>query len=265
MPFFPAGMSTIGKIGAGVGLAGDIAGIAGGLFGGGKDKTAFYEGRRQYNENLKFAKQQYYHQVEDRVRDAKNAGVHPVYALGGSSAQFSPGIAVTGLQDKESVGQRLQKAGAGISRAAEAMATERERLGNRLLESQIEGQEIANAKAASDARIATQSAPPAKAEALPSQSISAAPDHEGVEAADTPFWKLKKLGMGEEILIPSQSSIEELGFPMDMIKSAELLWKTAGAADKRWLDKKLKKRGYSYDRKKGYWRNFGKLFKRRKK
>lgn len=89
----------------------------------------------------------------------EKAGIHPIYGMGGSSSQFSP--AVTAFDNnKKSVGSRLQEAGVGISRAAEALSMERERLQNRMLNTQIKGQEIENQKKASDLVVATTGAPP---------------------------------------------------------------------------------------------------------
>jgi hypothetical protein len=91
---------------------------------------------------------------------AEKAGIHPVYALGGSSSQFSQPV-VGGYGDgKPSAGERLSRAGAAISRAAEAYAEQRERLTNRLLSAQVKGQELDNAKKASDIVIANTDAPP---------------------------------------------------------------------------------------------------------
>lgn len=92
---------------------------------------------------------------------AKEAGIHPIYALGGGSGSFSAPIAVDG--SGPSMADRMAAAGSDIYRAATQMDTEADRLQKRLLLAQIEGQEIDNAYAAS--RVArdfqsTQLAPP---------------------------------------------------------------------------------------------------------
>lgn len=87
----------------------------------------------------------------------ENAGIHPIYGMGGSSAQFSPSMPITG---SDSVGERIASMGNSISRAAEALITSRERLQNRLLEAQVEGQEIENQKKASDLAVTTHAGTP---------------------------------------------------------------------------------------------------------
>ena len=80
-----AGASISGLLSAG----GSILSGVSGLFGGKGEKDGFYESRRQYDENLKFAKEQFYRGVQARVADAKAAGVHPLAALGISPASGS--------------------------------------------------------------------------------------------------------------------------------------------------------------------------------
>lgn len=127
-----------------------VSGIAGKIFGGGegniqRNNAAKELGRIQTNEALHAATQMPYHM---KVGWEK-AGIHPIYGMGGSSAQFSPSMSITSNQDN-GVGGAMQAMGQNISRAAEALATNREKLQNRLLETQVEGQEIENAKKASD-------------------------------------------------------------------------------------------------------------------
>lgn len=56
-----------------------------------------------------------------RVEDAKAAGLHPLYALGGPSATYSPPPITTGLGDS------LRQAGQDLGRALQAQGTTQER------------------------------------------------------------------------------------------------------------------------------------------
>ncbi len=87
----------------------------------------------------------------------ENAGIHPIYGMGGSSAQFSSSQPI-GAGD--SAGDTMREVGSGIQRAAEAYTDDRERLQNRLLETQIEGQEIENTAKAANIRLATTAGTP---------------------------------------------------------------------------------------------------------
>lgn len=85
----------------------------------------------------------------------KEAGIHPVYGMGGASSSFSPSFSVGGDSDGPSVGESVTQMGQGISRAAEALISTRERLQNRMIETQIEGQELENTKKAADLALVT--------------------------------------------------------------------------------------------------------------
>ena len=93
-----------------------------------------------------------------------------------------------------STGDVMEKIGSGLSRATEALMTEKQRLDNKLVKVQVDGQEISNAKNLSELAVSTQGAPPAMMETLPSESISPSPTNDGVEAAHTPMFKKFKFG-----------------------------------------------------------------------
>lgn len=68
------------------------------------------------------------HGIRWRVEDAKAAGVHPLFALGGSTATYSPSaLSLHGAVPDNSLGQGLAQAGQDIGRAIDATRTERER------------------------------------------------------------------------------------------------------------------------------------------
>lgn len=90
----------------------------------------------------------------------EKAGIHPIYGLQGASASFSPSFSTGFNSSGSSLGERISRMGQGMSRAAEALVTERERLSNRLLEAQIKGQELENTSKASQLALNTQAGTP---------------------------------------------------------------------------------------------------------
>lgn len=88
-----------------------------------------------------------------KVEDARKAGINPVYALGAQSnpamASFMPAVADSGI------GDAISRAGSSLQRASEAGQTAMQRLQERLLTVQIEGQEIENARRASQLALTT--------------------------------------------------------------------------------------------------------------
>lgn len=77
--------------------------------------------------------------VRWRVEDAKAAGVHPLFALGGSGASFSPS-ALVGGNPNEHLGRGLSEMGQNLQRAVAAQETPDQRLQRELaLEAQLAG------------------------------------------------------------------------------------------------------------------------------
>lgn len=113
-------MSLIGAAGIAAG-----ASLLGGLFG----KKSQDQANRQALENArldrelqtKFAKEG----IRWRVEDAKLAGLHPLYALGGTGATYTP--SALQLDSRSPVGEGLAAAGQDIGRAVAATSTIRER------------------------------------------------------------------------------------------------------------------------------------------
>lgn len=83
-----------------------LAGVGSLLGGAGSLASAFGGGGN--NPNL--TKMRYFNQIEDRVADAKRAGVHPLFALG---ANVSPAMA-TGSPSGSAVGDALQGVGSAV-------------------------------------------------------------------------------------------------------------------------------------------------------
>jgi hypothetical protein len=142
----------------------------------------------------------------ETFRAADKYGIHPLVALGAN--QTHDGTMPVDYSAGQSSANKWSQLGSSVSRATEALMTERERLQNRLLESQIDGQEISNAKNASDLAVATTGAPPGMIESLASQSVSSAVNNEGVEAAESPLYKKYKMGNNSHIYGLSQDAQE---------------------------------------------------------
>lgn len=154
-------LETIGAIGgalAGAGQAASgIAGLFGGGGGGGTNWTQLAIMREQAQLQREFAQQG----IQWRVADAKAAGIHPLYALGGAGASYSPSAVSIGTGGGSDIGADLARVGSGVSRAVAAVSSKEDRsdaayqsqmrimgldranLENRLLETQIAASQAA--------------------------------------------------------------------------------------------------------------------------
>lgn len=158
-------MGLFGTIGTALG--GALPGVVGNFLGYKAEKKGIAENARQFEhserrlreefkQNLDLQKQFAKQGVRWRVEDAKEAGLHPLAAMGGSGAKFSP-VASVGSGPKPS--KHFAKAnfmrgmGQDISRAVQATMAKKERLEvenmqlqNKLLDTQINGAIINNKK-----------------------------------------------------------------------------------------------------------------------
>lgn len=102
-------------------LAGPLLGAAGSLFGGEKDRDAAAE---QAAANTAMQREFATHGIRWRVEDAKAAGLHPLYALQGGGATFTPNPIITNF------GEQYSRMGQDLGRAATAVlgSSEREAL-----------------------------------------------------------------------------------------------------------------------------------------
>lgn len=86
--------------------------VVGGLLNYFEQRKVNKEARRQFNEALAFAKDQFYNAAQHRVADAAKAGIHPLAALGinphGSASPTVHGQSATGL------GHALQTASGAV-------------------------------------------------------------------------------------------------------------------------------------------------------
>lgn len=149
-------LSSIGGLG-GLGSLFSGLGSLGGLLGGGGGLSPRMQMAKQY-EYQRLLNQT---QVQDRVSDAKAAGVSPLFALGANLSSPAPSVAF----QKDSFMDRLDAAGQGIARAGEAYADARQRKilfdqEVRMNELKIKNAELANATSASDLAVRTSGATP---------------------------------------------------------------------------------------------------------
>ena len=104
-------MANLGDIGLALGGVGSLAAAAGSFFGGDSN----------YGNNIRvepFSRKMWHHAqirpIQDRVKDAKKAGIHPLYAMGASPGASTP---IIGGQDSprpskwERAGRHLQNVG----------------------------------------------------------------------------------------------------------------------------------------------------------
>jgi hypothetical protein len=219
---------------------------------GGDDGPGITE---QINNNARAYRRLNNVQWSQTINNAKHYGIHPLVAMGSGHSQTP---LPTLQNNKTSDTDRMSAFGSGIGRAAEALMTERQRLQNKLLEKQIDGTEIANTKAASDLALRTTGAPPAMMEAMPSRSISASIDNEGVEAAHTPLYKKFKISKNAHLYGLSEQAQEAIEGFGHIGGSALGLAALTGTGPlymkdaKHWLKRNLKNNPYRSGKKK-YW------------
>ena len=122
-------------------VIGAAASLAGGYMQSRSARRAGDISREQAAANMQLQREFAQHGIRWKVEDAKEAGIHPLYALGASTHSFSP-VGVN-VPVADGLGRGLASAGQNISRAMQAKSTQDERreladLQARLLEAQIE-------------------------------------------------------------------------------------------------------------------------------
>lgn len=146
-----------------------------------------------YNRQKEFAQMG----IRWKVEDAKAAGLHPLYALGGSGAAFSPNPIVVG---QSGLGSALGSMGQNLARAAQAGSEKGENetlnLQQELLRAQIR-------KTNAEASAVEFSGPGAAATAYPFQLGAGAP--RGLPG-DIQSWQVRELGQDAPVGPPSQKS-----------------------------------------------------------
>lgn len=232
-------------------ILGGIAGsVVSGLFG--KDRADDSEGFARERSDQEYARQKEFAQMGIRwkAEDAKAAGLHPLAAIGGVGASYSPTIAMPdrgSVPDFSGTGERigdyLEKMGQNTSRAQVATQTVTER---RLEELAIRNAELRNSSleldlAAKTASLLGQPRNPPMPSALgapagavtvePSKEVAHAPGRPHVEAARTPMWKDFRTSPNVTLRAPSQAAAEsfEILGPFAGPAAAAVAW-----ADETW-------------------------------
>lgn len=231
-----------GLLGAVKDVAGPLIGAAGSLLGGKNASDAAAANNAQNYENQKEFAQ---HGIRWKVADAKAAGLHPLAAIGGAGASFTPSSSVVGDSGLGAAANHLGDAansfidGQNTKRAQNATATqyereladlqlERARLQNRYLEAQITTEWANVMGQPSNPPMPTGINPGAKSAALavrggapalhrsglidgqPSVAISPSAGDPSTEAGKNPLWKAHQASPGLSIKLPSQSASEGL-------------------------------------------------------
>lgn len=116
------------------------ASILGGVLGGKGDSDA---AANQFNWNAALQREFAQNGIRWRVADAKAAGIHPLYALGGGGPTFSPSTFIPGDSGNGLV-EGLSKAGQDIGRAIDSTRTAEEKFEARRRDLQLENDELQN-------------------------------------------------------------------------------------------------------------------------
>lgn len=193
------------------------ASIIGGLFNrdSAKDAQAATQANlaQQYQQQKEFAQ----NGIKWRAKDAKDAGIHPLYALGASIPSYTP-QSVSFAADN-SVGNSLASAGQDIGRAINATRTQPERdaaFSSSVQRLQVEGMELDNqikqaSLASSIQRLKQNANPPL-------------PIPEGKSEDRPPLW----FGGARWATDPQSSSVEDwqkrYGEPAEWAMAPALLW-----------------------------------------
>lgn len=119
-------MDFIG-IGSLLGGLGQAVGGAAGLFGGGGNNNNFYNQLAVMREQAQLQREFAQNGIRWKVEDAKAAGIHPLYALGGSGASYSPSAVSVGDTGGSSLASDLGNMGQGLGRAVAAAGSKEDR------------------------------------------------------------------------------------------------------------------------------------------
>lgn len=210
-------MSTIlGDLGA---LAAGGAALYG-AFAGGDNRNRRLSQQQGY-QNLELQRRAYYNAIQDRVADARRAGLHPLFALGGS-ANFSPVPSDMGYADSS---EPYRLAAQGI----ESMGRGLEGLSRRKAVAEIEKDEAETMKLESEAAYWSQRA-----------AHAGDPFGESNPGRPVPQAIITPAGVGRPgPYTPAQAVEEEFG---DVVGSAYGIWRALDEA-RQWLNREWPAQG----------------------
>lgn len=222
-------------------IGGAVSALAGsGLFSGKNNNNAWNERQthlaREYEiwqRNVDYARQKEFAKMglTWKVRDARNAGLHPLAALGAGGAAFSPsgGISVGAAPDSqqygpspvasamESMGQNLLRAQTATQtdaqRELEALTLQNMRLRNRELEASITSKWASVMGQPGNPPMhsaAGPSVPPGAVRVVPDEVPSAKKGHPSLTAGNQPFSTRFNLGGGASVDLPSRAAAESM-------------------------------------------------------
>lgn len=225
-------MSALANLGP---IGGIASSLLGGIFGSSSASKQAKAQREADERNAALQREFAQNSIQWKTADAEKAGIHKLYALG---AQTNPGMAAFSapLQDN-SMGNAIADAGSGLARAAAAGQTNLQRLQERLLGTQIEGQEIDNAERRSRLALSSgaMSSPPFpdqnRVDMVNDEVTKSAAGDSGLRAGRHPLWQQYDLGRGRSINLPSSDggpseALEGLPWPYAWAKTAEMLYKS---------------------------------------
>lgn len=148
--------------------------------------------------------------IRMRVKDAKAAGIHPLYALGAQTHSFTPSFV-----GSNALAEGVAQAGQNIGRAIDSGMSSNERLNSRLAALTVQRAELENTKLASEIALIQQpGSPPAPAtenpiipgqgqvKTSPSETVSNLVGHPTIEAAVMPSVQYRRTERGIEAVIP---------------------------------------------------------------
>lgn len=118
------------------------ASIVGGLLGRENNKDNIDAAAANSAEDRALQKEFAQQGIRWKVADAKEAGIHPLYALGANTNSYSP-VGLGSFKDN-SFGDSLARAGQDIGRAIDAGSTEQERINGKIGALQVERGELEN-------------------------------------------------------------------------------------------------------------------------
>ena len=118
MGLFSAIGSAFGPIGSVIGAGADLA------LSSDRDDKKEDLAVSQFNQNVELQREFAKNGIRWKVEDAKAAGLHPLFAIGGQGAAYAPSAVSVG---GDSVAEAMSQAGQNVSRAIQAQQTAQER------------------------------------------------------------------------------------------------------------------------------------------